>query len=273
MKFELWSTRVRAKWNKARARAAGENKSTLLVLICYINRKVTRRLQQVLLVIDPDFDFMKWKTRSQEEALRGYLVNRSAPSNNFLWDLVDLNRMDTILELGSNSGNRLIEVASRFPEKTFVGVDINISAVTLDNEWANTKGIKNLEFIHADITSPQFYAHFLNRKFDCLVTWASLIYIHPIRIKKLIQFLLAITSKQIVLIEQNDSRLRVFPKYLGIPVPGEPTWVRNYEKILSLVKSDKTFDVNLKPVPEEIWHPGGGFTTVVSVTIQEVSTA
>jgi SAM-dependent methyltransferase len=216
---------------------------------------------------------MRWKTRNQEEARLGYLVNRSAESNNFLWDLIDLSRINTILELGSNSGNRLIEVASRFPEKTFVGVDINISAVTLGNEWAITKGIENLTFIHADITSPQFYAYFLNRKFDCVVTWATLIYIHPVRIKKLVQFLLAITSKQIVLIEQNDSRLGVFPKYLGIPVPGEPTWVRNYEKIFSSVKSHKTFDVNLEPVSEEIWHPGGGLATVINVTIQEVSNA
>lgn len=89
------------------------------------------------------------------------------------------------------------------------------------------------------------------------MTWATLIYIHPVRIKNLVQFLLAITSKQIVLIEQNDSRLGVFPKYLGIPVPGEPTWVRNYEKIFSSVKSHKTFDVILEPVSEEIWHPGG----------------
>lgn len=256
-KFQLaW---VSTKWKKAKSRSVEANRPILLLLVEYANRRITRQLRQIVLVINPNFDSMRWKNRSRQESLEGYFISRSSPSNSYLWDRLDLSTMNSFLELGSNSGNRLIEIASRFPNKTFVGVDINNSAVTLGNEWVVSHGIENLEFMHADITSPEFYLSLRNRKFDCVVTWATLIYVHPLRIGKLLQFIAEITSKRIVLIEQNDPHLQRFPKYLGVPVRHEPTWVRNYQKIFSVINVDRSLDLKLIPVPREIWLPGGGW--------------
>ena len=72
--------------------------------------------------------------------------------------------------------------------------------------------------------------------------------------------------KQIIMIEQHNSHLNKFPKYFGVQVRREPTWVRNYEKLLNKIHYSKLESIEIFPVPVEIWHPGGGWAHVVKVS-------
>ena len=121
-----------------------------------------------LVLFNPDFDYMKWRERSKEKIMSEFFVNRPSSSNEFPWNLVDLTQIDTVLELGSNSGNCLRDMATLFPNKHFVGVDIDLAVVNVRNEWAESNQVRNLQLFHADITSTNFYHQFSNQKFDLI---------------------------------------------------------------------------------------------------------
>lgn len=266
-KYGVTSAKFHAKKlvQKARSKASTEGKSLAGVFWDYLVRKTTGFVRRRLVLLNPSFDYMKWKNRSEEQAREELFFNRPPSSNEFLWNLIDMSKVESILEIGSNSGNRLYEVAKRFPEKRFVGVDINLSAVKIGEDWAKSNQIPNLEFFQADITSEKFYEHFENFKFDLVFSWASLIYIHPTKIRRLIQFLLEMANQQLLIIEQNDPSLVRFPKYLGVPVHREPTWLRNYGKIVDVTHTNKIVSYQVLSVPFDVWHPGGGWAQAVNV--------
>lgn len=264
--------RASAIWERAQSKAISEGKPLVQIVINYILRSISSFFRRRLVLLVPNFDYMNWKLRGQEHALAELFFDRPPESTEFLWSLVEMERISSVLEIGSNSGNRLYEMANRYPGKNFVGVDINLSAVNVGNNWAKTNQVRNLNFVHADITSELFYELFRNRTFDLVFSWASLIYIHPTKIRKLIHFLLQISTQQLIIIEQNDSQLKTFPRYLGTQVRNEPTWVRNYGKILESGNSNKITQIEILPVPYEVWHPGGGWAKAVTVTLDGAKT-
>lgn len=255
---------------KVRLKATTENRTNLWVVTDYLFRKISSFIRLKMVLFNPNFDYMKWRERSKDQAMDEFFVNRPTSSNEFLWRLADLTQIHTVLELGSNSGSRLRDMAIHFPEKYFVGVDIDLAAVNIGNEWAKLNQIGNFQLFHSDITSEKFYNQFSNQKFDLIFSWASLIYIHPTRIMKLLKFLLQSANKQIVIIEQHNSRLTKFPKYLGVRVRKEPTWVRNYEYLVDRIDTDKVKGLKVLPVPTEIWHPGGGWAHVVDISLSNL---
>jgi ubiquinone/menaquinone biosynthesis C-methylase UbiE len=58
----------------------------------------------------------------------------------------------TILEVGSNTGYSIIEMALLRPDCNFVGIDMNSNSVKLSKEKAQKYEITNVKFICADIT-------------------------------------------------------------------------------------------------------------------------
>jgi adenine specific DNA methylase Mod len=53
--------------------------------------------------------------------------------------------------------------------------------------------------------------------------------------------------------------------YKGRLIKNNPTWIRDYEKMLKNLSSNKIF-IKIREVPESIWAPGGGHARIVEVT-------
>ncbi len=58
-----------------------------------------------------------------------------------------------VLELGCAGGIMLSTLAERFPNTTFVGVDILQQAIDNANRIVQGKGLKNISFIQADVSA------------------------------------------------------------------------------------------------------------------------
>jgi len=78
----------------------------------------------------------------------------------------------SIVEFGCNSGALLFALAKKFPLITYIGVDLNIKAISLAKNLATTKNIK-IDFINADIRKFQFV-----QGAEIIITSATLIYLN-----------------------------------------------------------------------------------------------
>ena len=86
-----------------------------------------------------------------------------------------------------------------------------------------------------------------------------MIYIHPLKIKKVLKFILSSAKNKIILIEQIDDTLISWPIYLGKQINGGPNWVRNYEKIFRAILPDHvSVRYEYITIPNAVWAPGGG---------------
>ena len=207
------------------------------------------KLVQVLLF--PSTSYTNWRKRNTEMAQEGYLVNVDSKTNDFLYEYIEQLDYSSLLEVGSNVGNRILTLAKNNPMKTFIGVDINSSAVQLGNDYLKNNKINNMVLYSANLVQIETQEY----SSDVVVTWATLIYISPREIKRASANLSKLTKNYLVivekLIENNDS----IYKKLRIQLKGFPNWSYNYEKLFkkkgfSLIKKD--------PVPQNIWAPGGG---------------
>ena len=204
--------------------------------------------------LDVNKTIYPWISKSGTDA-HGYLELLKGNSSEFLWKRVDDDFPKTVLELGCNSGSRLFSRAISQPESSFIGVDINEEALKVAKSYALQKNIQNIDFIYADISKPQDIFHKLdNTKFDLIFTWATLIYIHPIRIEKVIKEMMS-HGKNLILIEQHNPKMRIFSK--GIPISGGNNWVRNYQKLIAKYQAENQ-TLLVSKVPNDIWQPGGG---------------
>ena len=253
-----------------RAKSARLNESLLKTLILTIREKIYfLSLPIFLLLKGKRFDFFEWKTL---DVLSIDFWNPRLDSSkrelqsDFLWGIIELDRISSVLELGSLSGYRLFDLAEKYPNCKFSGVDISVSGVVESRLEAERRGLSNLEFFHLDITSDEFYELFKNRHFDVVFSFATLMYIHPTEIRKLIQFICRLALNQVVLLEQSTSRLTWYPFYLGVPVFRNPNWIRNYRKILLQNSKSRNCSISEFSVPDEIWSPGGGHALAVKIT-------
>jgi hypothetical protein len=204
---------------------------------------------------------MGWKKRTTQDSFDRYAMNRSNQSNLFLWNRMDIEKSKSVLEIGSNSGNRIIE---------FHGYDINLQAIELGNQLAENEKITNLKFFVRDVSDLECKNVTDHLRYDVVISWATLIYVHPRNIRNAIRFIVESTNKRIILIEQQSlksARLNAFKG--GVPLFLEPTWKRNYLDLISSV-SDRRFCYNICEVPKEIWNPGGGCAHALIIDFEEV---
>jgi len=248
----------------------GENLfNTLLITI---KQRIYLLFSPLLLILmGKRFDFFKWKTLDVSSIdFWNPRLNSSKRElqTDFLWRNIQMTEVKSVLELGSLSGYRLFEAAEKFPDCKFTGVDISLSGVTESKLEAKRRGLSNLEFIHCDITSEKFYRSFAKERFDVVFSFATLMYIHPKDIKKLMNFVTNLAILQLVLIEQSSSRLNAYPLYLGSPVSRNPNWIRNYGRILDESLKFRRHTKVEVPVPNEIWSPGGGNGKIFILSFQ-----
>ena len=260
-----WDLKV----NQLVARSRAQGKAFSIVLFESLYSRLTFVLKWIWFLINPKFDYMGWKKRTTQDSFDRYALNRSSQSNLFLWNRMDIEKSKSVLEIGSNSGNRIIELAKRHPSTVFHGYDVNLPAIELGNQVAKNEKITNLKFFVRDVSNLECKNATDYLKYDVVVSWATLIYVHPRNIRKSIRFIVESTNKRIILIEQQSlksARLNVFKG--GVPLFLEPTWKRNYLELISSI-SDRRFCYNICEVPKEIWNPGGGCAHALIIDFEE----
>jgi len=224
-----------------------------------------------MVMLGKDFDFYGWKSLKIHETVfwNPEIESRQRDSQTeFLWDQIDMSKAKSVLEVGSLSGYRLFEAAKRYPQINFFGVDISGDGVQASRNEATKRKLTNIEFFQFDVTSEAFYSHFKDEKFDIVFSFATLICIHPTKIKRLLKFMLDASSLQLLLIEQSNAKIKIPPLYWGVPIPNNPNWIRNYPKILGKSQDNRKFKVKTEEVSSVIWSPGGGHAQVISVTFE-----
>lgn len=115
---------------------------------------------------------------------------------------INFDQISSFLELGSNSGIQIFELAKKFPKCMFVGLDFNLNAVMLANEKALEANLKNLEFFHLNLQDSAQLMDFGEVEWDVIFSWVALIYIHPTKILHILKFGVD-NSKCFFFIEQN----------------------------------------------------------------------
>ena len=237
-------------------RARNENISIFELLSTSLRYRFTRYINWILFLVFPRYDYMDWRKRGLEESLQGYLSRRYEPSNNFLWDLLEIRQGESVLEIGSNAGNRILELGRNLQTSFFHGIDINATAIKLGNATAELDGLTNVSFSVTDISNSDEFKD--SKSYDVVFSWATLMYIHPRDILETLRIISGITSRKLVLIEQisdSKSKFSIFRK--GAPVLLEPTWSRNYVELITQVTLRKFRSVMVS-VPVTTWNPGGG---------------
>ena len=113
---------------------------------------------------------------------------------------VDFSAISSFLELGSNSGIQLFELARKYPNCKFLGVDFNPNSVKFASERAELEGLKNLTFAVVDLQDDISLQSIKEASWDVIFSWASLIYIHPKRITNLIDYCLKKSHRLILIV-------------------------------------------------------------------------
>jgi hypothetical protein len=233
-----------------------------------VKLKVIKLLKPFLVIFLPGDLITGWKSRDRISAIN-YLENVAKPSSSLIGSYVDIKSFKSILEVGSNSGPNLIGYAQIYPEIKFAGLDLNKDAVKLGNENAQRSRLPNLRFIQVDLTDSKFSKSF-PEKADLVFSFATLMYIHPFYIKRVLRDLLEISNQYLVLIEQHHEGFltKCFP--FGIPSGFEASFKRDYKKLVigELAKLGRSFDsIDIFEVDPRIWAPGGESARIIRVKL------
>lgn len=87
-----------------------------------IVQNVWDKIRRYFLLVNPSYDFYGWKTRSLETARVDLLSVTAKVKNSYFQTQVDFSVSGNFLELGSNSGIQLFELARKYPSWGWVCV-------------------------------------------------------------------------------------------------------------------------------------------------------
>lgn len=155
-----------------------------------------------------------------------------------------------VLEVGCNAGTNLLLLARRFPEASFFGVDINPRFIDVGRRWLAAEGIGNVTL---SVGCADDLSAFADQSMDVAFTDATLMYVGPDKIKRVIAELRRVTRRALLFNEWHLDRLQA-----GRPsVWDDFHWVHNFETVLGEVVAHD--QVSVTRLPEGLWAPGGGW--------------
>lgn len=116
----------------------------------------------------------------------------------FVADLVYKNKdkIESVLELGCNTGCNLENIHGILPNIKLTGLDINKKAL----DFAIEKGIDYVDFISGDICNLK---SFKDKSFDLIITTGILLYFNPFIIDLITSEIMRISKKFMLCIERN----------------------------------------------------------------------
>jgi precorrin-6B methylase 2 len=212
-------------------------------------------------LINPASDYVGWGKRDKSSA-RKYFNSRQQQSNFFLWNQLSIEDGKKICEIGSNAGSRIFDLAAQHPLLEFCGIDMNSDAISFANHQARKMDLKNLEFVTLDIRNSQFREFLREHEFACIFSWATLIYVHPWNIKRVLEAMLQ-NADEFVIVEQIELKKRFSIVYYM----GHLKWKHNYSQLIVDISEKQKMQVSIEvqEVPKDVWDPGGGDAKLLKV--------
>ena len=165
----------------------------------------------------------------------------------FLIKTINVPPKNCITELGCHDGKRLAALREHFGnlEIDFKGVDINSSVIEFGKlKYAN---LRNFELFVEDL-----FDYIGQKRFDLVFTYATFMYVHPLKIKSLLQTLIY-NSKTLILIEPVSTGM------LSTILPRRNlSYTHNYEKKVKSIINEANFQYKVIKLPKGTWGPKYG---------------
>lgn len=191
----------------------------------------------------------RWFRRGVGEVRKGF-SNLNHPHREWLMKQFDaLYPFTSVLEIGCGYGPNLELLAMRFPEVEILGIDINPISVREGNIRLAKLGIKNTQLMvgRADALSG-----FTDSSIDIVFSDATLLYIGPDKIMRVIAEMSRISRRALLFIELHHVDSRRDSGGLGVYTPDG--WVRDYRKLLKQFFDEDS--ITLTKVPADVWPTG-----------------
>lgn len=200
----------------------------------------------------PSLNSKKWSKLSKNDLINQYQSDRYSPDpfNDLIHDSLKKIEFKNLIEFGCHKGQRLFSLSNKYPNNKFIGYELNQSAVDLGNKYKKNNKIQNVTLFQHDITKK------LNMEMSThvVLSCATLIYISPLAIKKVIKNMIGLKPNHLVLIEVPLQPHDSIIKGLARKFKGFPNWSHNFKKLLLthnyVIVSDEIVDA-------KVWSPGG----------------
>jgi hypothetical protein len=216
-----------------------------------ISLKIKKLVTLVKFSIYPKAAYKKWELRTESEAVSGYLVNLESDSNFFMYKLLTRVEFQSLCEVGSNVGNRIINLAKMNPSKDFMGTDINDAAIKVGTQYLVENGFTNIRLGVEDLSKP---ANCIER-FDIVLSWATLVIFPPRQIETALKNIVNRTDKYVILIERVVESGESFLQKRIALLKGFPNYAYDYQE--KFAKYGFAL-IHEETVPRDVWAPGGG---------------
>jgi hypothetical protein len=212
--------------------------------------------------IQPTFQGSVWAGFRGDPSNLNYINELDCERNLVLWETLASFNPDTVIEIGSSLGSKLIGFAKANPTINIIGLDINPKAVEKGKKLASEMNLKNLEFRVFDVAKEDISSLEIQSSKLVIFSWATLIYVHPIKIKKVINSVISQKPIAFVFIEQHSANLAWFWKR-GRIISGGPNYIRDYLYLINRVDPSSKYQLSSDPITPEIWGPGGGHASMI----------
>lgn len=169
-----------------------------------------------------------------------------------LWLLEQINYFapfSSILEIGCGYGPNVEILAKRFPCVDAVGLDISQNSVNEGNNRLSQQGLDNAYLVHGKADD---LSRFDDKSIDIVFTDATLLYIGPDKIRRVIGEMKRISRKALVLLEFHHISLS--RDSMGGGVHTRDGWVRDYRKLLNHFFNNDI--ITLAKIPTDVWPTG-----------------
>lgn len=218
--------------------------------VSFRNSRILRLYALFNLLLRTNYSSKQWEKQPVSTISQLAEQSENFMMNEFLQDLL-LSHKPTrsFLEVGCDTGLRLKAVKDIYPHTQIAGIEVNPHAVRLGNLDLCKAGDIDPIIECCDITKPNVT---LTKSYSMVLSWAVLMYIHPLKIKATLQKLMSITEETLIIIEPSASR---FP-WNYLPARNQ-SFLHNYKSIFaSLCHQD--FKIEIKNFPAQIWAPKYG---------------
>lgn len=155
-------------------------------------------------------DFSYWANRpiddkekdwnyGEENWLDGYVMSIDHSHRQQILDsLKTIQPFGGVLEIGCNTGANLIRISHEYPENQMTGIDINIHAIQIAKRLLPKAILKVANYENIP---------FQDKTFDIVIADATLLYVGPDKIQKVLNEMDRVCNKGMILVERYSSSL------------------------------------------------------------------
>ena len=204
-----------------------------------------------------------WQNRHSykgDDWAKGYSKSAVHPHRQLLLEkIMAYAPLESVLEIGCNTGPNLYLLAKQLPEANLYGIDINHMAIEVGKEWLEQAGVENIQLSAGKADK---LGRFTDKSIDLIFTDATIIYIGPDKIQKVLREMKRIARKAIIFNEwHQENRIKECFYY-------DAHWVYNYRSIFgNCVLSPNSIVVT--KIPKDLWGGSGWeeFGAIIEVSL------